>query len=454
MPTADSVLQQAWQMHQQGKVQQAEAIYREVVRQVPNHPAAWCYLGIALHDLKQYREAIEAYEKALKLQPEFPIALNNMGNSLRYDYRAEEADECFRKAIKLKPDYVNAHKNRGTLHVWNGNLDLAFRCYQQAMRLEPQDAELHRNLGVLNLLRGYFEEGWREYRWRWICPEGLRPKHPKPVWEGQNLQGKKLLLYAEQGLGDTFHFLRFAKIAKEMGAFTIVHGPASLTALLAHQPGIDAWIPQSVSVDQEFDYHCSLIDMADVLKVDLSNIPSQVPYIHAPSYLVDYWKDWFAKQPTGKKRIGLVWQGNKDHQADLFRSYPLSYYEPLADLPDVQLFCLQFGYGQDQVKNWKGRIPLTMLPSNIDQSSGAFMDTAAILQHLDLIITSDTSMAHLSGALGRPTWTLLSLVPDWRWLLERSDSPWYPTMKLFRQKTQGDWTGVVGEVCDALSSAE
>ncbi len=450
MQTADSILQQAWQLHQQGQVQRAETIYRQVLQQAPNHPSAWCFLGIALHDQHRYRDAIAAYQKSIQLQPNFPIALNNLGNSLRYDYRPEEAEQCFQRAIQLKPDYVNAHKNRGTLHVWNGNLELAYQCYEAAMRLNPQDAELHRNLGVLGLLQGDFENGWREYRWRWRCPEMPRPKYAAPVWNGESLEGKTILLYAEQGLGDTLHFIRYAKILKDRGARIMVHGPVSLTALVRKVPGVDLWIPQSMTVDLPFDYHCSLVDCADILGTDLNTIPNEVPYLQAAPYLIDYWKDYFKQFPAAKLRVGLVWQGNRDHQADAFRSFPLTTYEPLSQVPGIQLFSLQFGYGSEQTKCWQGRTPIHLLPEGLDQSSGPFMDTSAILHHMDLVITSDTSMVHLCGALGRPAWLLLNLVPDWRWLLQREDSPWYPSIRLFRQTEQANWSSVVQRIVEAL----
>lgn len=450
MANVDAILNQAWQAHQSGQVQAAEKVYRQITQQLPQHANAWCFLGIALHDLHRYQEAIEAYNKALQIHPDFPIALNNLGNTLRYAFRPEDAEACFRRAIQLKPDYFNAHKNRGTLHVWNGNLDLALECYRQAMQLAPNDPELHRNLGVIHLLKGEFEIGWREYRWRWLCPEMPRPKYMAPVWQGEPLQGKTILLYAEQGLGDTFHFIRFAKQLHEEGARVLVHGPASLTGFLGKVPWIDAWIPQSIQVTSAFDYHCSIVDVADIRGLKTETIPPACPYLTAPPYLIDYWRDWFRQFPSKGRRIGLAWQGNRDHQADAFRSFPLSTYHPLGELPDVQLFSLQFGFGKEQLAGWRGRNPIHTLPEDIDQSSGAFMDTSAVLQHLDLVITSDTSIAHLAGALNREVWVLLSLVPDWRWLLGGEQSAWYPSMRLFRQTQQGDWNSVVQQVVERL----
>lgn len=453
MPTTDEILAQTWQSHQQGNAAGAEQVYRSVVQREPNHFNAWCYLGIALHDLRRYNESVAAYQRALALQPKFPIALNNMGNSLRYLGRVDEADRAFQQALDLTPDYFNALRNRGTLHAWTGRIDLAFKYYHQAMQLNPNDAELHRNLGVIHLFQGNFKEGWAEYDYRWKCAEAIRHPYTQPKWTGQDLQGKTILLYSEQGLGDTIHFVRFAKELKDRGARTILHFQPALLALLQHCKGIDYLIPNTLRVEEPFHYHCSLLDVAKVLEIDDTNIPNQVPYIHIPKQLIDYWGGVLSKAlPPAKLRVGIVWQGNPDHQADMFRSFPLSTLLPLTDIDGIQLISLQRGHGTDQLKNWTSNKIIYCLPENIDQSSGAFMDTAAIVHQLDWIVTSDTSMAHLAGALGRPTCVMLGYTPDWRWLQTRPDSPWYPSCKLFRQPQVGDWATVISEVKTFLTN--
>ena len=451
MPTTDELLAQTWQVHQQGNAAHAEKVYRSVVQREPKHVNGWCYLGIALHDLRKYAQSVEAYERALALQPNFPIALNNLGNSLRYLGRVQEADDAFQKAIDLTPNYFNAYRNRGTLHAWTGRVDLAFKYYYQAMQINPADAELHRNLGVILLYQGNFKEGWKEYDYRWKCVEAIQYPYEQPKWRGEPLAGKTILLYCEQGLGDTIHFVRFAKSLKDMGATTIVHIQPPLLALLQGCKGIDYLIPNSLKIDQPFDYHCSLLDVASVLGIDDTSIPATVPYIHAPKNLIDYWRGVLSRElPPAKVRVGIVWQGNPDHQADMFRSFPLQTLAPLADIEGVQLISLQRGAGQEQLKVWNASKIIYCLPENIDQSSGAFMDTSAILHFLDVIVTSDTSMAHLAGALGRPTCVMLGYTPDWRWLQNRPDSPWYPTCKLFRQPKVGEWGSVVNEVANHI----
>lgn len=453
MQSSADQLNKAWQVHQRGGIAQAEQVYRSVLQKEPKNANAWCFWGIALHDMRRYADAVKAYENSISLQPIFPIAYNNLGNSLRFLGRVDEADKCFQTALSQSPGYFNAIRNRGTLHAWTGRIDLAFQYYHEAMQLNPQDAELHRNLGVIHLLQGNFEEGWREYRHRWLCKEAIAHPYTQPKWLGQPLEGKTILLYAEQGLGDTIHFIRFAKVVKALGARTIVHTQPALLALLQHCPGIDALIPNTMPVQMMFDYHCSLMDVADVMKIDASNIPAEIPYIHLSDQLVKFWKSALDRTlPAGKPRIGINWQGNPDHQADMFRSFSLSALKPLANLDDVVLLSLQKGTGAEQLKQWQEKKIIYCLPEDVDQTSGAFMDTAAILQSLDYVVTSDTALAHLAGALGIKTCLILGYTPDWRWLLERDDTPWYPTVKLFRQTKIGDWGPVVEEVYQYLKS--
>lgn len=447
MSDAQTELSRAWQAHQQGRITEAEAVYRRVLTDFPTNANAWCYLGISLHDQRRYDDAVEAYRQALELNPKFPIALNNLGNTLRYVGDVELADRCFQEALDLKPDYFNAYKNRGTLHAWNGSPDLALKYYSQALELNPNEAELHRNLGVIMLLQGRFAEGWKEYRWRWKVGDLQRPVS-LPLWDGSDPRGKSILLTAEQGLGDTLHFVRFAQILRERGARTLIYGQAPLMALIQNSPNLGQYFPNNLELTQAMDCQCSLLDAADLLQVGLHSIPGTTGYIQPAKNLVEYWKRALPKNPE-LFRVGIAWQGNRDHQADMFRSIPLSAFEPVGKLNRVQLVSLQQGFGSEQLTSWQGP-PIVTLPDSVDKSSGAFMDTAAIMQSLDLVITSDTSIAHLAGATGVPTWIALNYVPDWRWLTDRSDSPWYPTVRLFRQKTTGDWGGVFQEISEAL----
>lgn len=437
---AQQQLTQGWQLHQQKKYQDAEAIYRSVLQQHADNANGWCFLGIALHDQHRYQEAVDAYREALKLKPEFPIALNNLGNTLRYVQELEEADACFLKAIAQKPDYLNAYKNRGTLHVWTGNFELGLECYLQGLKLNPEEPELHRSLGVMYLLKGEFEKGWAEYRWRWKVGDLKRPFTNVKVWNGEGLAGRSIVLTAEQGLGDTLNFVRFAKVIRKIGANTHIYCQPALVKLLQQTPEIGPLYANNQPFKQPVHYQCSLLDVADILGVNADNIPSEPAYLTAAPNLIEHWRPRITESPA-KLRIGVAWQGNPDHQADAYRSFPLDCFKPLAELDGVEFWSLQSGFGSDQLRGWTGASPVKQI-EGLDQAHGAFMDSAAIMKSLDLFITSDTSLAHLAGALGVPCWIGLGYMPDWRWLLNRLDSPWYPSVRLFRQETMGNWSAV------------
>lgn len=453
MKSLQQELARGWQIHQTQRYHEAEAIYRSVLSHAPKDPSSWCYLGIVLHDQRRYSEAVDAYRKAILFQPEFPIALNNLGNSLRYLKQFDEADACFQKAIDLKPDYLNAHKNRGTLHVWRGELDLGIKYYQQALKLNPNEAELHRNLGVIYLLQGRFPEGWAEYRWRWRVGDLKRPNVNAPIWDGSDLSGKSILLSAEQGLGDTLNFVRFAKLLRQRGANTTVYCQPQLLALLQQATDLGPIYPNNLQLDRVFDYQCSLLDVADLLQVTAAEIPSEPAYLKPADNLVSYWRPRIEPrgiaQEGAKRRIGIAWQGNPGHQADIYRSIPLTQFRQLSEIPGVELVSLQSGFGVEQLEEWSGP-SIQKIDGQVDQTSGAFMDTAAIMQALDLVITSDTSIAHLAGAMGVPTWIALSAIPDWRWLLQGEASPWYPSVRLFRQTSHGQWDSVFSAMAERL----
>lgn len=448
MTTTAEALAHGWQLHQAGKWAEAEEVYRQVLRTHAADANAWCYLGIACHDQDRLDEAVAAYRRAIQLQPNFPIAFNNLGNTLRMLRRLDESLACFDQALRLKPDYVNAHKNKGTAFVWEGRLEDAMACYDRALELAPQDAETHKNRGVILLLLGRFAEGWPEYAWRWQT-EGLsRPQHPQPLWDGSSLDGKTILLTPEQGLGDTVHFVRYAAVLKQRyDCQTLLSCPKPLVRLLASCPGIDQLVPQGEPLP-EFSCFAPLLDLPGILGDNLETFPRELPYLTADPQLVARWHDEL--QAYGPCKIGLAWQGNAQHQADRMRSMPLAEFAPLGQLKGIHLFSLQKGVGAEQIDNLAGALDIVPLADQLDETSGAFMDTAAVLRNLDLLITVDTAVAHIAGALGVPTWLALPHVPDWRWLLDREDSVWYPTIRLFRQAAVGDWSSVVRQMHDEL----
>jgi len=475
MSTVQSLLQQAWATHQAGNVAAAESVYRQILVRHPQNAATMVYLGIALFDQRRFVQSATAYREALAIQPHFPIAWNNLGNTLRMLGDLTQADECFTRALHQQPGYLSPMKNRGTLWIWAGEIDRGLASYHEALQAAPNDPELHRNLGVIYLLQQRYQDGWPEYRWRWHFNANGRSSHPSPVWQGENPSGKTFLLYPEQGIGDAIHFVRTAHTLRCAGARTILQCSDKLVPLLSSVTGIDTVIPETMPVNQmvagPIDYQASLIDVVDhwygltgELATDFALLPTRqgsfdrnAAYLDISESLVEYWRRaLFNPQPGSQetpttKRVGICWQGNSQFHADVYRSAPLESFAPLANLPGVSLVSLQHGFGREQIANCSFKHQITDLPDNIDQSAGAFLDTAGIIRNLDLVVTVDTSTAHLAAALGKPTWIALGRVPDWRWTLAGETSPWYPTVRLFRQKDFGRWDEVFQQMAAELA---
>ncbi len=482
MPTIEEALQLGWKEHQAGNLRQAEHIYRQVLAVASSNANAWCFLGMACHDQARYDEAVEAYHRALKIQPEFPVVLNNLANTLKQLGRPEEAEASCREALRIKPDYATAYNNLGVALVAQGRLAEAAVTFeqalalipndpvthsnlsaalvrqgkfeeaevnsQQALRLNPGYAEAHKNQGIVWLLLGNFERGWPEYEWRWRCPGSPLPRLTQPLWDGGPLDGQTILLHHEQGLGDTIQFVRYAEILKQRGARrVVVKTQPALRKLLEGCAGIDALVSTEAELPA-FDLYVPMLSVPGLLKTDFSTIPGNVPYLRPDPTLVTHWQQRLAQYPGF--RIGIAWQGSADFHADAQRSIPLQQFAPLAAIEGVRLFSLQKGIGEQQIGALHPAFEVIHFGDELDAKSGAFMDTAAIMQNLDLVITSDTSVPHLAGALGVPTWLALSISPDWRWFLERDDSPWYPSMTLFRQQRLGDWEDVFDRIACAL----
>lgn len=456
MATIAEALQGGWKLHQSGRVDDAVRVYRQVIKQMPELPEAHVYLGIAQFDKREFEQSEASYRKALGFRDEFPIAWNNLGNTLRMLGEVDEAESCFEKALAQDPQYLSAFKNRGTLWVWVGEIERGLQWYEKGLEIDPGNAELHRNRGVINLLLGNYDVGWPEYRWRWQMPGVYRPQTPAPLWQGESLSGKTILLYPEQGRGDAIQFVRMTKVLKDDGARVVLQCLPEMMPLFASARGVDQMIPEGGAVPY-VDCHASLIDAVDVWYGQNQKLPYADEwiadgYLNVSDALVDYWRDWIKSVPELQgKRIGINWQGNPKHHADVYRSLPLEALRPLAELDGVSLINLQFGFGAEQLDDCDFADRIQQLPDDVDSEGGAFTDTAAILQNLDYVITSDTAIAHLAGALGVPVIMMLGKVPDWRWLLTGDSTPWYPSMRIVRQETMGDWDSVVENVARLIS---
>ncbi|MEC9005015.1 MAG: hypothetical protein VX644_16700, partial [Planctomycetota bacterium] len=310
-------------------------------------------------------------------------------------------------------------------------------------------AEAHVTQGIISLLQGNFKRGWLAYEWRRQCSEFSISEYQEPVWDGSSLEGRTILVHHEQGLGDMIQFVRYATIFARQGARVIVKAQKSLVKLLEPFQDIDTLVTDDSELP-EFDVHVPMLSIPGKLQTTFDNIPTDIPYLQADESLVDQWRERLL--PYDGFKVGIVWQGSPCFETDPQRSIPVEYFFRLAGIPGVRLFSLQKGYGAEQLESRPDNIHVVDFGEDLDGAAGPFMDTAAILRNLDLLISSDTSVPHLAGALGVRSWVALSLCPDWRWFLDREDSPWYPTMRLFRQERLGEWDNVFDRIATDLAA--
>ncbi len=440
-----------------GKRDQAEPAFREALRLKPDHVEAQANLGDLLRRTGRPAEAEALYLKTMMAVPNSTDLCNNLGIVLLDQYKHGEAEVAFRRAIRLDPRTPGAHNNLGVLLERVRRVDEAIACYEESLRLNKDAVDTHKNLAMASLLRGDWLRGWGEYDWRWQSPRAR--KFAQPRWDGRPLKGETVLLHTEQGLGDTIQFVRDAWLVKERGGTVVVESPAELEALLRTCPGIDRLIVRGAALPAHA-YQVSLMSLPGVFCTTVDTVPAPVPYLAADARRIDRWGDELQKclaqapernghAPRRRPmRIGIAWQGSKRYGGDAHRSAPLRAFAPLAALDGVRLVSLQKGHGSEQLK----QLPECQV---IDLGSRLkdFADTAALLMHLDLVICVDTAVGHLAGALGVPAWIALSVASDWRWLLGRDDTPWYPRVRLFRQAQWGDWADVFERMAEALRRA-
>jgi tetratricopeptide (TPR) repeat protein len=431
---------------EQRRLEEAAAASQKAVRLKPDYGEGYYNLGNALNALERWPEAVAAYQQAVALDPTNYLAHNNLANVFANEGRVDDALESYREAIRLNPQYAEAHNNLGLALLQPGRLEEAMACYEEAIRVNPDHAEAHFNRAAAWLLRGDYERGWTEYEWRWRRVHNPPRQFTAPLWDGSSLTGRTILVHAEQGLGDTLQFIRYVPLVKQRGGTVLFACQAPLMHLAASCVGIDQLLANGAPLPA-FDVHVPLLSVPGILGTTLANIPGQVPYLHADPQLVEHWKKRLGG--AGDYKIGIVWQGSPTFAQDRHRSFSLAQFAPLGKLPGVRLISLQKGHGREQLANLEGQFSVRDLGDHLDRER-AFLDTAAIMQSLDLVIAPSTAIAHLAGALGVKVWVALSAVADWRWLLERNDSPWYPTARLFRQQQPGQWEAVFEDMAQAL----
>ncbi len=414
----------------------AMEVAQNAVRLRPRFAEAHLNLATALMGLKRNDEARVALDTCMRLKPELAQAYNNLGNILADEFDFVGAQREYQRALERNPQNAQALYNLGIAVLRQGDVQPSLEYFERALLLAPDYAEAHHNRASALLLLGRFEEGLAEYEWRFRSRDfpSFRPRWK--VWEGGSPAGKTLVLVAEQGLGDTLQFVRYARMLSAEGARVIVECNPALHPILARTPGVEQWIGPADPAPAA-DGCVPLMSMPHRMQTRVETIPSEVPYIFADHERTAAWRDQVVEQ--GRFRVGIAWQGNPHAPFDRERSIPLEHFAPLSRIPGVRLFSLQKGEGSEQLAEVAEKSGIVDFGERLDAADGAFTDTAAIMQHLDLVITSDTAIAHLAGALGVPVWVALTAVPDWRWLLEREDSPWYPTARLFRQHEFGDW---------------
>jgi tetratricopeptide (TPR) repeat protein len=432
---------------EQGKLDEAIDCFRKALGLRPDYGRAYSNLGNAYREQGKLAEAVAACERAIHLEPDSAEAQNTLGAVLFHQGKVDDAIARFQPAVQLKPGFANAYHNLGAAVMELGKAEEALENFRQAVQHEPDYASAHMALGMVYLTLGELEKGWAEYEWRWKTKDFVVRDFSEPRWDGSRLEGKTILLYAEQGLGDTIQFIRYAVLVKRLGGNVLLECQPPLLRLLARTPGIGQLVAAGSTLPP-FDVHAPLLSLPFLLGTSADNVPADVPYVFADPSLEQHWREELSKI-TGFK-VGINWQGNPDHKKDRQRSFPLAGLAPLARIAGVKLISLQKAAGINQLSRVGRELGVIDLGSRLDEAAGPFMDTAAIMKNLDLVVTSDTATAHLAGALGVPVWVALPFAADWRWQTGRSDSPWYPTMRLFRQPRPGDWDGVFAAMGEAL----
>jgi tetratricopeptide (TPR) repeat protein len=445
---ADATANLAYVLADVGQLDEAERLASQALRQQPQDARAHDCRGYVLARRGRLDEAATWHQEALRLDPRFVEARNNLGNALLDNDKPEQAEPHFREAVRVKPNFAVAYNNLAGALMAQGKWQEAQACYERAVALDRDFAPAHKNLGWMRILRGDDEHGWPEYEWRLGTKEFPLRRCPQPYWDGLSLAGRAILLHSEQGLGDTLQFIRYVPLVKAQGARVIVEVPKALVPLCRTMAGIDDLVACGQPLP-EFDVHCSLMSLPALLRTRSDAIPANVPYLFADPELVKQWREKLGG--AGEYKIGVAWQGNPQPLWDRQRSFPLACLEPVAKVPGVRLYSLQKKHGVDQVAKLADRFTVTDLGSTLDENTGAFIETAAVMMNLDLVITCDSAIGHLAGALAVPFWLANSFVPNFRWLLDRTDSPWYPTARLFRQKRRGEWGPVFEEMARVLS---
>jgi Flp pilus assembly protein TadD len=433
-----------------GRDDQAATALETAVRLKPDHADALSMLTNLYIRKFRIQDALQPAGRLLSVRPDYPGAHITAGNLFMHIDTQDRAENAYRCAVVLDPGSAVAYNNLGAARTSQLKLPEGAAAYRRAIILDPQNPEYNKNLGCCLLLDSKFEEGTRYYEWRsrqtvW---KWNRSFPGKPEWDGSPLDGKTILVHFEQGLGDSFQYIRYMPVLKAMGAKVIYECQPALKRILSSAPGCDALVAHGDPLP-EFDTYITLMSLMQRLGTDADNTPGGVPYLHPELELK---KAWRSRMNLSEFRIGVNWQGN-----EVAKSIPLDFFVDIAAIPGVRLYSLQKVKGLEHLERLRDRLPLIDWTAEMDTGKDGFIDTAAVMSNMDLILTCDTSVAHLAGGLGLRTWMVLKWFADWRWMKDRPDSPWYPTMRIFRMARKNDWAGVMERVTRelrALSATE
>jgi tetratricopeptide (TPR) repeat protein len=422
------------------KIEEALSDYDKAISLKPDYAEAYHNRGIVLKELNKIEEALSDYDKAISLKPDSEKFYCSRGVSLTELKKLENALSDYDKAISLKPDYAEAYHNRGIVLKELNKIEEALSDYDKAISLKPDYAEFYWNKSLVLLLKGDYKSGFKLYEKRWDAPSvgffNYRKNFSKPFWDGtQDLKNKTILLLSEQGLGDTIQFCRYIDLVKNLGAKVLFQVPKKLFSLLKNLKSVDQFLIEGNALPK-YDYYCTLLSLPFAFRTEIKTIPFNIPYLNISQDRIIKWKNYLGRKDF---KIAINWQGGKS-KVDSGRSFPLKLFKNISNIRGIRLISLQKNEGSEQLID--GNLEIQTLPKNFDNSGEEFLDSAAIMKSVDLVITGDTSLTHLAGALGVNTWLALKHVPDWRWLIDKQNSPWYACHRIFRQKKLDDWQQV------------
>ncbi|MGK7922173.1 MAG: tetratricopeptide repeat protein [Trichodesmium sp.] len=440
--TSENLFKSAVKNYQKGNLKLAAKICQNILETDRKNLRPLHLLGVISGLEGQPKEAISDLTQAVKLNPNNPEINSNLGLALKDNQQYEAAIKYYQKALELKPNYAEPYNGLGKIFLELGRLVESQQYYQQAIKLDKNHANAHFGLALILLKQGNFIQGFHKYEWRWQKKDFRSRNFSQPLWDGSSFQGKTLLVYTEQGLGDSIQFIRYIPLVKKLGGRVIVE---------LNQDGLKLLFTTVSEIDElfvigekspDFDLQISLISLPRILGTTLENIPAKIPYLSTPKST----NFPIPPAPENNLKVGICWQTSSKTKTSQKRSYPVQYLERIISIAKANFYILQKEVLPADLEWLKSQTQIHNLGSSFDDLA----DTAAVIQQLDLIITIDTVIAHLAGALGKPVWVMLNFDSDWRWMLDRNDSPWYPTMRLFRQNKFNDWDSLFIEVKQAL----